>query len=200
MKPPDQSTAYRIRAGKQAAAIDHPVRSRLLMACARRERSLTELARDLGQPLSKLHYHLALLKGSGLVRVSRVQRRSGRPIRYYRAIAGSFLVSLADVPEPAGEKWSRELRESLTRQANRGEMSLFFHFDEAGQMKVRLIDSSGRGRSSRAFDYWKVLSLTAEQRISLSADLAEVIARYEQAQDRDRGEMFLVHAAFAPKL
>jgi hypothetical protein len=39
----------------EAAALDHPVRSRLLMACALRERSLTELAKEIGQSLPKLH-------------------------------------------------------------------------------------------------------------------------------------------------
>jgi hypothetical protein len=198
MEPPDQSRAHRISGRTEAAALDHPVRSRLLLACAPRERCLTELSKEIGQPLSKLHYHLGRLTGCGLLRLSRTEPRAGRPIRYYRAIAESFLISLADMAEPAAEGFSRELRRSLAEQANRRELSLLYHTDEAGRFRVRMIDPDGKGRSSRAFDYWKVLRLTPEQRVALAAELAAVISRYEAPSPG--GEPFFVHAAFAPKL
>jgi hypothetical protein len=198
MEPPDHSRAHRISGRAEAAALDHPVRSRLLMACALRERSLTELSKEIGQPLPKLHYHVGRLVDGGLLRPSRTEARAGRPIRYYRAVAESFLISLADMGEPAAEGWSRELRRSLAEQANRRELSLLYHTDERGAFRVRLIDPEGPGRSSRAFDYWKVLRLTPAQRTALAAELAAVISRYEAPSPG--GEPFFVHAAFAPKL
>lgn len=189
-----------MRTKAEAAAFDHPLRSRLLMACARAERSLTQLARELGQPLPKLHYHLNRLVDSGLLRESRAEARPGRPIRYYRAAAEAFLISLADMAEPAAEGWARELRQSLAQQANRRDLSLLYHLDEAGRMRVRLMDPTGAGRSSQAFDYWKVLKLTADQRKALATDIQAVMARYEPAAGDGPGELFLVHAAFAPKL
>jgi hypothetical protein len=198
MEPPDQSRAYRIVNRREAAALDHPVRSRLLLACARRERCLTELSGEIGQPLPKLHYHVGRLIDCGLLRPSRTEPRAGRPIRYYRAIAESFLISLADMAEPAAEGFSRELRRSLAEQANRRELSLLYHTDETGRFRVRMIDPEGKGRGSRAFDYWKVLRLTPEQRVALAAELAAVISRYEAPSPG--GEPFFVHAAFAPKL
>jgi hypothetical protein len=198
MEPPDQSRAHRISNPAEAAALDHPVRSRLLMACALRDRCLTELSRELGQPLPKLHYHVGRLVDSGLLRPSGIEPRAGRPIRYYRAIAESFLISLADMAEPVSEGLARELRRSLAEQANRRELSLLYHTDEAGRYRVRLIDPDGQGRRSRAFDYWKVLRLTPEQRVALGTELAAVISRYEASSSG--GELFFVHAAFAPKL
>lgn len=198
MEPPDQSRARRIANQAEAAALDHPVRSRLLMACAGRERCLTELAKEIGEPLPKLHYHLGRLLDAGLLRPCRTEPRAGRPIRYYRAVAESFLISLADMGEPVSEGWNRELRRSLAEQANRRELSLLYHTDEAGRFRVRLVDPEGRGRSGRAFDYWKVLRLTPEQRVALAAELAAVITRYETTSPG--GEPFFVHAAFAPKL
>ena len=198
MEPPDHSRAYRISNRAEAAALDHSVRARLLMACALRERSLTQLSKGIGQPLPKLHYHVGRLVEGGLLRLSRTEPRAGRPIRYYRAVAESFLISLADMGEPAAEGWSRELRRSLAEQANRRELSLLYHADERGGFRVRLIDPDGQARSSRAFDYWKVLRLTPEQRTGLAAELAAVISRYEAPTPG--GDPFLVHAAFAPKL
>ena len=198
MNQPDQSSAHRIAGRGQAAALDHPLRARLLMACARQERCLTDLAREFGEPLPKLHYHLGRLTACGLLRQARAEPRAGRPIRYYRAVADSFLISLADMGESLAEGLNRELRRSLAEQTNRRDLSLLYHLDEAGRMRVRLIDPDGRGRASRAFEFWKVLRLTAEQRMALAEEIAAVIARYEAASSA--GELFLVHAAFAPKL
>lgn len=189
-----------MEAGAQAAALDHPVRARLLLACARRERTLSELAREMGQPLAKLHYHAARLVDCGLLRVSRIEPRPGRPIRHYLAIAEAFQVSLADVGEPVGEKLARELRQSLGEQANRRELSLLYRLDEAGGMRVQLLDPDGRGRTSRVYEHWKVLGLTAQQRAELAKELTALIARYEAAPPGGTVEPVLVHAAFAPKL
>ena len=49
-----------------------------------------------------------------------------------------------------------------------------------------------------AFDYWKVLRLTAEQRLALADEMAALITRYETPAAG--GELFFVHAAFAPKI
>jgi DNA-binding transcriptional ArsR family regulator len=200
MKLQDQSRPHRVGSGEQAEALDHPVRARLLMACVMGERSLADLARVLGQPLPKLHYHVTRLVGCGLLRVDRVQPRHGRPIRYYRAIAESFLVSLADVAESIGDRLARELRQSLADQANRRELSLLYRLDEAGQMRVQLVDPEGRGRKSRAYEHWKILRLTAEQRVAMAEEITALIARYEAAPASTAAEPFLVHAAFAPKL
>jgi hypothetical protein len=199
MEPPDQSSAYLVQPGAQAAGLHHPMRPRLLFACARLERSLTELAGELAQPLPMLHYHVRRLVGCGLMQVSRVEPRAGRPVRYYRAVAEAFLVSLADIDEHLGEKLARELRQSLGEEANRRELSLLYYLDPAGQMRVRLVDPEGRGRTSRAFEHWKVLRLTPEQRVALAGELTALIARYESATADGKGEAFLVHAAFAPK-
>jgi len=199
MKPPDWSRARRIATRAEASALDHPLRSRLLMACVRDERSLTELAHDLGAPLAKLHYHLAPLLGCGLLTVSRVEPRAGRAVRYYRAVAESFLISLADMAEAPGARFGRELRQSLDDRGNRANLSLLHYLDENGRGDVRLIDPEEGRAARRAFEYWKVLPLTREQRQSLAVEIDALIRRYETAGAGQGGELFLVHAAFAPK-
>lgn len=170
------------------------------MACVLRDKSLTELARELGQPLGKLHYHVRRLMACGLLIVGRTEQRPGRPIRYYRAIAQSFLISMADVAEPMGDKWTRELRQSLTRQFNRRNLSVMYELDEAGRYRVRLVDPDGSGQNVRSFDFWKTLRLTHQQRRSLAAELRALLSRYDAAAEGSKGELFIVHAAFAPKI
>lgn len=199
MKSPDLSRAHRVESRDQACALNHPVRSRLLLACTHRERNLTELAHELGQPLQRLHYHQTRLVDCGLLRVSRLESRKGRPIRYYRAIAEAFVVSLADINEHVGDTLARELRQSLAEQANRSELSLRYHLDQAGRIRVHLVDRAGRMGRSRAFDFWKILRLTTEQRRALAGELRSVVERYEATSVAADGEQFLVHASFAPK-
>jgi hypothetical protein len=200
MKASDQSRARRVTTRAEIAALDHPMRSRLLMACVRHERNLTELARELDQPLGKLHYHMGRLTGSGLLAVGRIEQRPGRPIRYYRAVAKAFLISLADVREPMADKWARELRQSLTQQYTRRNLSLLYDLNEAGRYRVRLIDSDGRGQASRNFEAWKVVRLTNQQRRSLADELRALISRYDAMGEGSGRETFIVHAAFAPKI
>lgn len=200
MKAPHQSRSHRVTSRAQTTALDHPLRSRLLMACVLRDKSLTELARELGQPLGKLHYHVRRLMACGLLIVGRTEQRPGRPIRYYRAIAQSFLISMADVAEPMGDKWTRELRQSLTRQFNRRNLSVMYELDEAGRYRVRLVDPDGSGQNVRSFDFWKTLRLTHQQRRSLAAELRALLSRYDAAAEGSKGELFIVHAAFAPKI
>jgi hypothetical protein len=200
MKAAEQSRSLQITKPAEVAALDHPLRSRLLMACVRRERNLTELARELNQPLGKLHYHMGQLIDSGLLAVGRIEHRPGRPIRYYRAVAKTFLINLADVKESAVEKLARELRQSLAQQYNRQNLSLLYDLDEAGRYRVRLVDSDGRGKTSRTFEAWKVLRLTDQRRRLLAGELRAVISRYEAVGEGSDRERFIVHAAFAPKI
>ena len=197
MEPYAQSRTHQA-IGAQAAALEHVLRPWLLLACARQERKLGDLARELGLPLPKLHYHLQRLVDCGLLRVARTEPRAGRAIKYYRAIAEVFIVSLADVSEHVSEGLTRELRRSMSQEVNRRESYLRFHLDESGRARVSLVNPEGGRLTRRALDHWKVMRLTAEQRVALAAELTAVIARYEEAST-DAGELYLVHAAFAPK-
>jgi hypothetical protein len=83
---------------------------------------------------------------------------------------------------------------------NRRESHLRYHLDQFERLRVSQVDSDGRGLAERALDHWKMMRLTPEQRVALAAELTALIARYENASSKDDGELFLVHAAFAPKL
>src|SRR4051812_46464114 len=112
MEPAKQSSPYRVQDPRQAATFDHKLRPGLLLACGSEARSLAQLQREFHEPLSKLHYHVERLVGCGLLQVERLEARAGRPVRFYRAVAESFLVSQAAVASPSGQ-WAKELREAL---------------------------------------------------------------------------------------
>jgi hypothetical protein len=153
----------------------------------------------LALPLPKVHYHATRLVDCGLLRTSRIEPRRGRPVKHYKAIAEVFLVSLADIGEQVSEGLSRELRKSVGQQVNRRESYLRYFLDPSERLRVSLEDPEGRSVTERAMDHWKIMRLTPEQRLDLAAELTALIARYEDASV-EGGELYLVHAAFAPKL
>lgn len=203
MEAAKQSSRYRIEDPAQAAVFDDPLRARLLLACGRTERSLSELRRETGQPLSKLHYHAGRLIASGLLVVSRTEPRAGRAVRFYRAVAEAFLVSQAAIKSPTSALWSRELRESLADAANRRELWVLYATDEQRRFRVVLTDRDGRpprpGGPVRAREYWKILRLNPDQRLALARDIEELLRRYEAPEPAGQGEPYLLHAAFAPR-
>jgi len=194
MQSSEQSREFRVETPVQAAALENRLRARLLIACATAERSLTELERLTGHPLSKLHYHVGRLLAAKLLRVSREQARAGRPIRYFRAVAECFLVPqelLGDLP---GDALAAELRNLL--QMNRGEVALRYAPDPRGNFTMKLVREEA-GHSPKAVELWQVFRLSRKQRDALACELIELFERYAKAEAGS--ETILAHAAFATR-
>ena len=81
------SRAFRVRDPKMAAALSDPLRRRVVLLLAKRERSLGELALAADVELKRLHYHVGVLQALGLVVVTGRRPRAGRPAKLYRAVA-----------------------------------------------------------------------------------------------------------------
>ena len=78
--------------------LSDPQRSSYIGPFLDREVALTEVARALHMPLGRTHYWATRLLALGLIRVSRVRQRAGRPVRYYRSVAPAFFVPFAATP------------------------------------------------------------------------------------------------------
>ena len=190
-----QSSEKRIGNRAQAAALENPLRARLLMACVAEERSLTDLQRLTGETLPKLHYHVARLLGAGLLRLSREQARGGRPIRLFRAVAESFLVPQEFLDELPGEALAAELRNLL--QMSRREVSLRYASDSRGGFTITLVRDE-TAPFPKAIELWQVFRLSRQQLDALAKELRELFERYAKAEGGN--EAVLAHAAFAPRL
>src|SRR5439155_6718113 len=79
------SRARRVTDAKAAAVFAQPRRARLLLAFAARERSLVEVAAELGIALNLAHYHVRRMVALGLLQPTRARARRGRPQQLYRA-------------------------------------------------------------------------------------------------------------------
>ncbi len=105
--------------GKAAAIISDPFRAVFVYAFIGRERSASDVARELGVKLSTLLYQIRCAMDAGLLRVARVERRGGSSIKYYRATANAFFVPLehtdADSLEVLLNRWNQSLQATYLR-------------------------------------------------------------------------------------
>ena len=175
---------------RQARVLAKPLRARLLAACVPCERSLTALAELTGESLPKLHYHVDRLLSAGLLTVSREQPRAGRRIRFFRAVAASFLVPQELMEATPGDALAARLRAELEHQ--RGAVALRYAADAQGRLDVRLVREAPE-RQSKSIELWQIFNLTPRQRDGLAAELTEVFARY--ARQSGGEEVVLAHAA-----
>jgi hypothetical protein len=198
MQSIEQSRDHRVEKGAQTSAFQNQLSCRLLLACTRSDKTLSQLKEEIGAPLSKLHYHAERLIAADLLVVSRSEARAGRPIRYFRAVAERFWVPQAYLRQLPSDAWVAELREALRRENNRGgDISLLYAADPQSKMTVRLMQDKDAA-PPRTIEIWRRLKLDPEQRNALGKDLAALLERYAAIEPGDGARMYLVHAAFAP--
>lgn len=56
------------------------------------EKSVAQASVETGFKIHKMHYHVNKLKNAGLIAVSRIEKRAGRPIKFYRSVAQRFFI------------------------------------------------------------------------------------------------------------
>ncbi|HEY5070497.1 MAG TPA: hypothetical protein VII63_00555 [Caulobacteraceae bacterium] len=156
------------------------------------EHSLQQLARATGFSLSLLHYHVGRLRTLGLIEIAREERRAGRPVKHYRAMARTFFVPASFQVRGAGEALERELRAGLQRdRVRQGDAGAVYFVDDAGAHRVRRVRGSG-GRGG--FEAWITLSLTPRDAETLSDEIGALFARYAN-RNGDAARRILAYCA-----
>lgn len=183
-----------IRTAAAAAALGNARSRAVLLALATREQSLRQLAGTTGLRLNLLHYHVSRLRALALVEVVRSEKRPGRPVKIYRAVARAFLVPDRLAGGEVGDRLSAELRErlALARARSGGEGILYFASDD-GAPRMRRLGSGGPGEAA---ELWALLDLGPADAAELAAEMKALLGRY---RGRAAGRAYIVHAALAPK-
>ncbi len=130
--------------------------------------------------------------------MSRVQPRGGRAVRFYRAIATSFVVGQEWLAAPPRERWEKDMREALQALAIRRERALVYSSDEEGRPRVRIRDDADDTAMAPALDLWKLSRLSRSQCAELARDLQMLASRYGAPSSAAGGEAVLIHLAFVP--
>jgi len=194
-----------------------PERRRWLVPFVGRERTLADVARELGVPVNAVLYRTRLLVKHRLVRVVGEERRRGRPMKRYAAAADGFMVPVTLVPVATleGLLALNELRgqEALTRDLARAVRRLF----DPDRLVVRIgvdesgVFSAGLGPDDEEFDFaeqltrdsapalwssWSTLELSDADAKALQRELAALWRRY---QGRSAPTSYALRLALVPE-
>lgn len=168
---------------------------RLLLAFVDQPLSVSEAAARVRQPIERVHHHVISLTKKGLLTVVRQEKRKGRPIKYYRAVAASFFVPLALLHRSPGAGLAAELRASLDAELFRSPDDGILFFTENGEPRV---SHFGQSRTSRrAGEFWHIVSLLPHSVEAFATELQALMKKYEAASGE--GQPYLLHAAYAPR-
>ena len=183
-----------VRDARTAAIFTDPKLRRILIWFVPRPRSVAEAAVALGMDIRRAHHYVTRLAGLGLLVIVETRHRAGRAVKYYRAVAKSFFVPHELAPRGFGDALAQELRTSLAAGLARSDGGILFAAAKGGSPRGKIV-----GGGAQAVEMWRVLRLRPRALAALRHDLNALLNRYQRAEGGG-GSLFLVHAAFAPKL
>ena len=115
----EQISRHATVGGEAAALLSDPQRAVYLYPFIGRERSASEVVRELDIKLGTLLYQIKCLCRAGLLRVTRSEKRGGSSIKYYRATADAIFVPLefsdAESIEALLNRWNQSLQNVYLR-------------------------------------------------------------------------------------
>jgi DNA-binding transcriptional ArsR family regulator len=167
-----------IRDERAAAAFASAPTRAMIFELMKGERSLSELRGALGMSLSLLHYHIGRLQQLGLITVSAVKRRSGRPIKTYRVVATEFRVPGSVARRSAGTGLKDELDLAIEQAELRHPTDTAYFLDEQGTPRMRRSQSAP---GTAAHQRWWRLRVTAREAAELTREVSDLMAKYNGA-------------------
>jgi hypothetical protein len=212
--PPDRPKILRVEHPKAVKFLTNSAEAQSLSPFMREEVSLANAAREHQLDLNFLVQKAKQLLALGLIQVTRIQQRSGRPIRFYQSTAEEFFI-----PESTGaielvfQQNERKFNQDLERGVINAWMKRHEKPDADWGLRVRLLDTTHRidvttaVRPGENFDlsHHDTLAFYSWQVFQLSDDDAQWLrASYKQLREelerRNNGQeqAYLVRMAFAP--
>lgn len=179
----------------------------------RRERSVTAAAAMLGVDANRVLHRVRRLEKLGLLRVSRLEPRAGRPIKHYRAVADEFFVPHEAVSDRTLEEVMLAIDEGLRHlfyesyaAVLRGEVAFEgWGWRVFGGEDERLIVEFAAGpgepldtladHSPALVDHWGMLALSFPEAKALKGELEALWRRYRTGSG---GSMYLVRLGLTP--
>lgn len=212
MRSADSDRAWLVvRDRRRAGILTDPVWLKFLEPFIGRERSVTAAAAELGVGPNSLLYRVGVLVSARLLRVARVQRRAGRPIKHYRSTADGFFIPrelhlAADLTEQfkvSDGPFNDLLADAVVRALTSGAATFGtrIYRDHSGALNRNAapdpdtdwdpLDPSGPA----ALSHWSEVRLDFPEAKRFQRELLELLGRY---RGRRGGQRYLVRLGLAP--
>ncbi len=215
MGEPDSSR----RNGESVHVVSDPRQARLLTdgrsktflnPFLAQERTISQAAREVGVGLGTMYYRVTTFLETGLLRVTREEKRAGRAIRHYRAVADAFFVPFEVTPYSDLEERVLTQLEPVWRQIARSYARVLQEHERAGQYIFRgetgtVWTGPAASRSSEASPvipnaglHDVTLNLTQAQATNLLRILSDLSERYQRIGGEGGGRPYILQAALVP--
>jgi hypothetical protein len=178
-----------------ATVFSDPLRRRLLLLFAAQPRSIAQVAALSGMDLKRLHYHVTVLHGLGLLTIAHRQRRGGRPIKFYKTAADAFFVPAELAPLSQSRALENELRDALSRLREHAREGTLYRLGDGPQMRMMRHPATDNADGA---EYWRVLRLSRADAAQLATQIDDCLTSY-RTRDAVGSKEYLIHFAFAPR-
>lgn len=210
-------TTWQVSDAEQAQALFDARLRRILSPFVGHEQTANQAASLLGMPLNSLLRGVHRLLDAGLLRVERVEKRAGRAVRHYRAVADRFVVPYALTPAETPEALLAAEHAGPEARLRRGLVQAgleVLHLQGEGLAGVQAVMDGPRlvlknmvgpdaewnfldPQVPALVDYWlEDLRLDFEQAKRLQAELCEVFTRYRGQRG---AQVYTLRLALAPQ-
>lgn len=200
--------------GAAASALLDPSTVRHLAPFLGAELSVTEAARLTGEKPNTVLKRVRRLVDLGLLEVTRVKERAGRPVRLYSAVADVFFVPFAVTEAESYEEALRAreayAEELLQRNVVRARLEAFgdwgtrIYKDERGRLQVQTAVTPDANvtmldpGAPAVLSAWRdTVMLDYEDAKALQRELFDLLMRYLEKEGSQR---YVVHVGMAPVL
>jgi DNA-binding transcriptional regulator GbsR (MarR family) len=169
------------------------VRARYLFPFIHQDYSVSEAATVLNTSLANLRYWVKKMEDLGLIRVTRLEKRKGSPVKYYRSVAHKFTFSLEQLPAteldeilfnetelPTYQRAAKAL--AATGRKNVKEWLLQLYMSDQTTTQV-ILPKHGSLEAAEIANIWWLYRLTPEQAKTLRAELTELNLRYNKLSE-----------------
>lgn len=204
---PAAEAFYSVTDVEQARLLSDRVSLRFFRPFVAKEISATEAAEELGVALDTMLYRIKTFLRAGLLRVSRLEKRAGRPIKHYRSFHDAYIIPFELTPyanlEEILQLYFRECAEIVVppmartmRQIGREGRILYRDANDgtvwqsaADRLKVLTRDNGG-GRSVGADFMDDRLELTASEASALLDELYGVWQRFRDLKGEENRQPY----------
>lgn len=169
-------------------SLAHELRAEILAILNERMASPNELAKELGEGLSQVSYHVKVLKDFELIEMTRTEPRRGAVEHYYRAIERAFVPSgmAKEIPKSAQHIIGNGIMEKIDKDVGASLKSGKFYARDDWHTSWTPADLDGQGCQ----DAEKLADEFIEKFLEIAADSAN-----RRAESEDGGEHIWTSAA-----
>jgi hypothetical protein len=163
------------------------VKARYLFPFIQQDYSLSEAAKVLNTSIANLRYWVRKMEALGLIRVTRIVKRNGSPVKYYRSVAHKFTFALERLPAsdtelPTYQRAAKALNATGRKHVKEWLLELYM-VDKTTAHSIR--PKHGSLEEAEITNIWWLYRLTPEQAKTFRDELTELNLRYNKLSEEN---------------